>query len=109
MLLFFTPYGSTPPVECLFDPMLFDAVIFDTCSVTPPVTVTQTSGLFLNPPKGWKPIDAMQAVPYQGPTITSERISQAKLNAATRKFARRRAEDEWLLGLIDDRQWLAGG
>lgn len=36
ILLLFTPY-ATGSVDCLFDGDLFDAVIFDTCVVVPPV------------------------------------------------------------------------
>ena len=52
----------------------------------------------------------MRAVPYNGPTversIAARQVSAADIAAATARFKRRTAEDEWVLGLITDDQWL---
>ena len=63
-----------------------------------PVQPAVHSGLLLDP----RP---MRAVPYNGPT-GSRQVSAADIAAATARFKRRTAEDEWVLGLITDDQWL---
>jgi hypothetical protein len=48
----------------------------------------------------------MTAVPYQGPPTGARVITRAEIAAAQRRFSSKRTEEEWILGLITDAQWL---
>ena len=80
-----------------FDPVGFDPVGFFTCGAPPPVVDDHHGGLFLDPPPGWKAIDASPHRPHprgHGPLYPDKVLTHIDFN-------RDDPDELWLLGLTD--------
>ncbi len=78
----------------VYNPDVFSGSVFDVEVV--PVAATQTQGLLFD--------RRARAVPYRGPETGARVISPQEIRAARRRF--RNTEDEWLLGVLTDAEWM---
>lgn len=77
---------------------VFSATVFDpdVFAVDAPVS-QQTQGLLMDTRR-------LRAVPFRGPETGARVISPAAIRRARRKF--QDTEDEWLLGVLADAEWM---